>query len=71
MYILQRNIRYGKQTSKDRQTLIYIYDQARISCIYCVMWEITYKQALRTIAQALSQASTTYSPFRLSRFLSE
>ena len=71
MCILQRNIRYGKQTSKDRQTLIYIYDQVRISCIYCVMWVITYKQALRTIAQALSQASINYSSFRLSSLLSE
>ena len=71
MCILQRNIRYGKQTSKDRQTLIYIYDQVRISFIYCVMWAITSKQALRTIAQALSQASTNYSPFRLLSLLSE
>ena len=71
MCILQRNIRYGKQTSKDRQTVIYIYDQVRISCIYCINCVITYKRALRTIAQALSEASTNYSPFRLSSLLSE
>ena len=57
--------------ARTAQTLIYIYDQVRISCIYCVMWAITYKRALRTIAQALSQASTNYSPFRLPSLLSE
>ena len=57
--------------ARTAQTLIYIYAQVRISCIYCVMWAITYKRALRTIAQALSQVSTNYSHFRLPSLLSE
>ena len=57
--------------ARTAQSLIYIYDQVRISCIYCVMWAIMYERALRTIAQALSQASTNHSPFRLSSLLSE